>query len=353
MNGKPLTERRKSEHLVPFRRGEDPTSGSPWFEFVRLVHTALPEMSVDEADVSATFAGRAFCAPVLITGMTGGTPEAGDINRSLARVASRLGIAFGVGSQRAMIENPSLVETYRVRSVAPDVFLAGNIGAVQLARLPLWRVREALDLIEADALCIHLNPAQEMAQPEGDRDFRGQVQAIGQVVAALGRPVIVKEVGLGLSREVGHVLRDAGVRLVDVAGAGGTSFVKIEAERGGIDAQRGVPDDWGIPTAASLYEVADLGFEVIASGGIRSGFDAAKALALGAKMVGVAAPVLQAWFRGGEEAVERWLWRLIEGLKTAMVLTGCRNVEDLHRTPRVIVGPLAEWVRARMGPGAA
>lgn len=350
MDATPPTERRKREHLDLFRgeRGAT-TAGSPWFECVHLVHQALPEMAAGEVVVSTTFAGRVFEAPLFITGMTGGTEEARDINRGLARVASRLGIAFGVGSQRAMIENTALVETYRVRAAAPDVFLAGNIGATQLARLPLPRIREALDLIEADALCVHLNPAQEMAQPEGDRDFRGVVGAIAEAVAGLGRPVIVKEVGCGLSREAGRTLRAAGVRWVDVAGTGGTSFVRVETERGGVmgDPEWAALDAWGIPTAAALTEVAGLGFEVIASGGVRTGIHAAKAVALGARMVGVAAPVIQAWFRAGEEEVERWLRRLIEGLRTAMVLTGCRTLDDLARAPRVLTGPIAEWVRAR------
>ncbi len=344
------TERRKRQHLDPFRGGARATSvGSPWFDQVLLVHQALPEMAADEVVLSTTFAGRLFQAPLFITGMTGGTEEARDINRGLARVASRLGIAFGVGSQRAMIENPALTETYRVRAAAPDVFLAGNVGAAQLARLPLARIREALDLIEADALCVHLNPAHEMAQPEGDRDFRGVVGAIAEAVAGLGRPVIVKEVGCGLSREVARTLCAAGVRYVDVAGMGGTSFVRVEVERGGMtaDPEWAALDTWGIPTAAALTEVAGLGLEVIASGGVRSGLDAARAVALGARMVGVAAPVIQAWFRGGEEEVERWLRRLLRGLRTAMVLTGSRTLDDLARAPRVLTGPLAEWVRAR------
>ncbi len=349
LGGMDTTEKRKREHLQPFREGKSRDVGSAWFEHVHLVHQALPEMAVDDVDLTTTFCGRVFCAPVFITGMTGGTEEARDINRGLARVAFRMGLAFGVGSQRAMIENPALAETYRVRGVAPDVFLAGNIGAVQLARLPLARVREALDLIEADALCVHLNPAQEMAQPEGERDFRGLLDAIAEAVAGLGRPVIVKEVGCGLSREVARTLWGVGVRQVDVAGVGGTSFIRVEAERAGLgeDPQWVAFDGWGIPTAASLTEVAGLGLEVIASGGVRGGLDAAKAMALGARMVGVASPVIRAWFQGGEGLVERYLSRLLDGLKTAMVLTGCRTLQDLSRAPRVLSGPLAEWARAR------
>jgi len=345
-------ETRKREHLERVANAQEPAGrDGTWLDCVHLVHQALPESAFEDLDIRTEFAGRAFDAPLFVTGMTGGTPEAREINQGLARVATRLGIGFGLGSQRAMIEDPALGETYEVRREAPTVFLAGNIGGVQLARLRLEQIRDALRRVGADALCVHLNPAQELAQPEGDRDFRGVARAIACAVEGLGLPVIVKEVGCGLSREAGVALRDLGVRFVDVAGAGGTSWVEIEMDRAGL---RGDPEwealrGWGVPTAASLLEMDGLGFEVIASGGIRNGVQAARAIALGATLVGVAAPALRAWFHGGEVAVEDRLRRLLHGLKVAMLLTGCRNVADLRDAPRVLMGPLAEWARARCG----
>lgn len=319
-----------------------------WFEHVYLVHQALPDLSTDDIDLSQTFAGHVFAAPLFISGMTGGIERAAPLNRAFARVASRLGIPFGVGSQRAMLENPELTRTYCVRDVARDVFLVGNIGATALLKYSFSKIFDALDAIEANAVCVHLNPAQELAQPDGDRDFRGLLEAISDFVRASKRPVIVKEVGCGISRETGLALRKAGVAFVDVAGAGGTSFVRVERD-GSREGQWSALFGWGIPTAASLLEVCDLGFEVIGSGGIRTGLDAAKAIALGAKMVGVGAPLIQAWARGGEEAVWAWIRDVLEGLKIVMALTGSKNLAALSKTPKVIVGPLAEWARARLG----
>ncbi len=346
-------ESRKQEHLAPFRGDGVPSRGATtWLECVHLVHRALPEQHADEVDVSTIFAGRPFSAPLFVTGMTGGTAEAAAINRGIARVAGRLGIGFGLGSQRAMLADPRLASTYQVRDAAPDVFLAGNIGGTQLASTPLDQVREMLDRVGADALCVHLNPAQEMVQPEGDRDFRGVSEAIEDAVRGLGKPVIVKEVGAGISREVAERLRDLGVRHLDVAGVGGTSWVGAELVRrgGDPDPEAAAYWDWGIPTAAALAEVADLGFETIASGGIRNGLDVARSIALGATLAGTASPVIQAWFRGGEQAVADCLTGMIDGLKMAMVLPGSRNLADLRAAPRVITGGLLEWMRQRVKP---
>ncbi|MBM4398577.1 MAG: type 2 isopentenyl-diphosphate Delta-isomerase [Deltaproteobacteria bacterium] len=343
-------ERRKQEHLAPFRKGGVAArEATTWLECVRLVHCALPDLSVADVDLSTSFAGRTLRAPLFVTGMTGGTPEARLLNAEVARVAGRLGIGFGLGSQRAMIVDPGLAPTYEVRAAAPDVFLAGNIGGVQLASLPLEAVARMLETVGADALCVHLNPAQELVQPEGDRDFRGVLDAIRRAVRGLPVPVIVKEVGAGISRETAIRLRDAGVRCLDVAGVGGTSWVGVEAVRRGSESDPELRAlwDWGLPTAAAVAEVADLGLEVIASGGIRTGVEAARALALGASVAGVAAPVASAWFEGGEEAVERVLSRMIDGVRAAFVLTGSRSLADLRAAPRIVTGPLREWIEAR------
>ncbi|MBI5526406.1 MAG: type 2 isopentenyl-diphosphate Delta-isomerase [Deltaproteobacteria bacterium] len=349
-NGRTRTRKRKQDHLDLFRgRGVSARGQTTWLECVRLLHQALPEMDLAEADISASFAGRTFRAPFFITGMTGGTAKAAAINKTLARVAEAHGIGFGLGSQRAMLEEPRLLATYEVRSAAPDVFLAGNIGGVQAAATPAGRIREMLERIRADALCIHLNPAQEMVQPEGDRTFSGVLDAVATLVRELPVPVIVKETGAGLSRESAQRLKDAGVRHIDVAGAGGTSWVGAEVLR----RRRGRgPDfsefwDWGIPTAAALSEVEGLGLDVIGSGGLRTGLDAAAAIALGATLAGVAAPVIRAYFSGGARSVDRLLQSIEEGLKAAMVLTGSRTFSDLRAVPRVITGDLLEWRRQR------
>lgn len=345
------TEQRKREHLAPFREGEVRAAGqTAWFEHVHLVHQALPEVDASEVDVSARFAGRDLGAPLMILGMTGGTASAKAINRDLARVAERLGIALGLGSQRAMLAAPDLASSYAVRDVAPGVFLAGNLGGVQLARTPIDKVRDLVARVGADALCIHLNPAQELVQPEGDRDFRGIEAAIASAVRELPVPILVKEVGAGIGRETAIRLRDLGVRFVDVGGAGGTSWVGVELKRRGKagNADLCAFEGWGIPTAAAIVEVSDLGMEVVASGGIRTGLEVAKAIALGASIAGVAAPVLRAWFDGGAAGVSRWLEDLIDGLRTAMVLTGSRRLTDLRTAPRVLTGPLLDWMRQRV-----
>ena len=209
-------EQRKRDHLAPFRHGGvEARRTTAWFEHVQLIHSALPELSMDQIDLSARFCGRRFLAPLFITGMTGGTQEAGRINRELAAVAQKLGIGFGLGSGRAMLVDQGLIPTYQVRDAAPEVFLAWNLGGVQLPHTPVDRIRRALDVLDADAICVHLNPAQELMQPEGDRDFTGVLDAIGRLVAALDRPVIVKETGAGISRAVGLALHRVGVRHVD------------------------------------------------------------------------------------------------------------------------------------------
>jgi isopentenyl-diphosphate delta-isomerase len=341
------TSQRKRDHLQPFRQGGvGARSATTLLECVLLEHRALPELAEDELELGAELAGHRFAAPLFITGMTGGTAEAAAINCALARVAERLGIGFGLGSQRAMPEDPSLAAGYDVRAAAPRVFVAGNIGAVQLRRLAPSAVRDMLDRVGANALCVHLNAAQEMMQPEGDRDFRGLGDAIGRVVQELDRPVIVKETGAGISRAVGLELGRLGVRHLDVAGAGGTSWVGVELQRAGREAEtEGLAFwDWGVPTAASLVGLADSGLELIGSGGIRTGLDVARAIALGARLCGMAGPVIGAYFQGGEQAAEQLLRGVLRGLRTAMLLTGSRTLGELRAAPRRIAPPLADWL---------
>lgn len=344
------TRMRKRDHLEPFRHGSVPSRAQThWLTCVELVHQALPELALNEIDLSASLAGHPLRAPLMITGMTGGTEEARDINQTLARAAGRLGLAFGVGSGRAMLEDPSLTATYDVRDSAPDAFLCWNLGGVQVCRHSVDQIRRALDALRLDAICVHLNPAQELAQPEGDRDFRGVLKGIAELVRRLERPVIVKETGAGLSRETGRRLFDVGVRTVDAAGVGGTSWVGVELLRSDRAEDPEVRPlwDWGLPTAAAVAELQGVGLEVIASGGIRTGLEAAQAIALGASAVGVAAPLLQAYYEGGEEAILGRLEALLSGLRRALLLTGCRDLSALQKAPRVIADPLRCWLEQR------
>jgi len=306
----------------------------------------LPELAFDAVDTTTELLGKTLRAPLLVTGMTGGTDEAAAINRDLARVAETLGIAFGLGSQRAMQREPGLAYTFAVREHAPTTLVLANLGAVQAAASPTAAVAQLVRAVGADALCVHLNPAQELVQPGGDRDFRGGLDAIARLVRELPVPVVVKETGCGVSRRVAERLAAVGVRTLDVSGAGGTSWVKVEALRADA-AQRRLGEafaNWGIPTAASLAGVRGLGLDVIASGGIRSGLDVAKAIALGARVAGVALPVFRAYRAGGTDGAVAFIEELMTGLRTAMVLTGTRDLRALAQTPLVLGSRLRDWM---------
>ena len=312
-------------------------------------------MSFDAVDVGVDFLGRSLRAPLLITGMTGGTPEAFAVNRDLATVAERCGLAFGLGSQRVMQRDPSIQWTFAVRELAPSTVLLANIGLVQATQQSTDAVGELVAAVRADALCIHLNPAQEMVQAEGDRDFRGGLATIERLCRELAVPVIVKETGCGISRPVAVALREAGVRTIDVAGAGGTSWVQVEALRGD-DRSRDLGallSTWGIPTAASLACLDGLGLDLIASGGVRSGLDMAKALALGARLCGAALPIYRAYCAGGIGAATALVDQLIEQLKAAMLLTGSGSLATLAQQPVVLAPRLRGWIEACAAPRGA
>jgi isopentenyl-diphosphate delta-isomerase len=313
---------------------------------VELLHDSLPELSVDDIDLSVDVMGKTLSAPLLITGMTGGADEALEINRTLATVAEELGIAFGVGSQRAMLQHPELAETYQVREQAPSALLFGNIGAVQAAELSLSEAEDLVDTIGADALCIHLNPGQEMIQPEGDRDFRGCVDAISRLADELDVPVIAKETGCGLSPRTLQKLKDAGLDWVDTSGAGGTTWVGVEALRAPAE-EKDVGEifwDWGVPTAASIVYARTKGFNVIGSGGLRSGLDAARAVALGASLAGMALPWLRSAYNGGVDAAMEFGNTTLRALEVACLLTGSPNIDALRRAPRILGARLQHWI---------
>ena len=327
-------------------------------EDVRLIHDALPELSVDEIDMGVTLFGKKLRAPILIAAMTGGTDAAGEVNRELAAIAEELGYAFGLGSQRAMHVRQESAATYRVRERAGSTVLLGNLGVVQASAMTTAQVRALVDEVGADALCIHLNPAMELVQADGDRDFRGGLETLQRLTEELGVPVIVKETGCGLSRSVGLRLRGIGVRHVDVSGAGGTSWVAVElrrAEQREDERGRALGEamrNWGVPTAVSVALLQPLGFDtIIATGGVATGLDAARAIALGAHVVGIARPVLQAFHSGGRAGAIAALGRVETELRATMLLTGSRDLSALRRAPRVIGGELAAYVEQLGGNG--
>ncbi|UCH30706.1 MAG: type 2 isopentenyl-diphosphate Delta-isomerase [Myxococcales bacterium] len=340
-------EKRKADHLdlcatdeVAFRQR------TTLFECVRLVHQSLPETSYQSIDTRVRLLGKELRAPLLIAAMTGGHERAAEINQALASIANELGYAFGLGSQRAMQKRPETRWTYQVRKHAPDALLFGNVGVVQARDMATEDIAQMLDEVGADALCVHMNPAMELVQPEGDRDFSGGLQTFQRLWAELDLPVIAKETGNGISREVAEKLRSIGIRHADTSGAGGTSWVGVETLRAD-DEGRALGEalwDWGIPTAASVRYCVDAGLTTIATGGIRTGMDVAKAIALGASCAGIARNVYRAFLEGGIDGARAFLLQIERELRSVMLLCGAKSVEELQRTPRIVTGELRDWV---------
>ena len=327
-----VTEKRKREHIETVLNSDVSAKGiTTGFDRYFFDHIAVPEINLSEINLSSTLFGRELVAPILISSMTGGTDTAHEINKNLASAAQSCGIAMGLGSQRAAIEDETLIYSYKVRSVAPDILLFANIGAVQLNYgYNSDHALRAVDMIEADALYLHLNSLQEAVQEEGDTDWRGLYNKIEKLVREVQVPVIVKEVGNGISADVAKRLAYCGVSGIDVAGAGGTSWSEVEAYRQTNNLQRRIAhtfSGWGIPTALALDEVhaAVPDIPVFASGGLRSGIDVAKALRLGASLCGVATPTLGDASKNAK-AVHEGLTAIIEELRITAFCTGARDL---------------------------
>lgn len=334
--------KRKEEHLhIALNNDVAFKQVSTGFEDYYFVHNALPEVDLTEVDTSTCLFGKALSAPLVISSMVGGIEEARHINRNLAQAAQAMGLAMGVGSQRCFVDDRSTISTYQVRDVARDILLFANLGAVQLNYgYGISECRLAVEVIGADALILHLNPVQEALQPEGNTNFAGLLGKIEQICAELSVPVIVKEVGCGISEDVARRLASVGVAGIDVAGAGGTSWTEIERYRACHEVTGNVAAtfaSWGIPTADSIGMVRRGAprLTLIASGGIRTGLDVAKAIALGADAAGIAAPLLKAAGISAE-LVMGFLEEVIQGLRISMFCTGAVSLKELKNSPLLV-----------------
>ena len=350
------TENRKAEHIkICLDEKTQARKATAGFEDVQFVHRALPEVDKAKIDLSTTVFGHKFSAPLIVGAMTGGVTEATRINAAIAEAVETLHLGMGVGSQRAAIENPKLAKTFSIaRKKAPNAFLIANIGGIQLVHgCGVKEVKKAVEMIDADAVAVHLNVLHEAVQPEGQTNFKGVLSKIGEIADELDKPVIVKETGAGIAAEDAKKLEAAGVKAIDVGGMGGTSFAAVEYYRTTgqeNSVQHFLGDvfwDWGIPTVVSLAETTQaVKIPVIASGGVRTGTDVAKALALNACLASVSQPALQAAVKVAK-GTENMLSLLIEELRAVMFLVGAEKVRDLAKTPIVVTGKTAEWLKTR------
>ncbi|MFH0897247.1 MAG: type 2 isopentenyl-diphosphate Delta-isomerase [Candidatus Bathyarchaeota archaeon] len=348
------TKRRKTEH-IDICVGKDVQARfiSTGLEDIYPIHRALPEISLEEIDASTKLFGHRLAAPIVIEGMTGGTEKAAKINEALAEAAEGFKIALGVGSQRAALEDPGLAYTFKVaRDKAPHALLIGNLGAPQIiGEDGLTNVQRAVKMIDAGAFAIHLNSLQEAMQLEGTTSFKGLSQKIREITSKVQVPIIAKETGAGFASEEAKILGEVGVKGIDIGGAGGTSWAAVESYRARVRLNRSrerlgnVFWDWGIPTAVSTIEVSqNTQLTVIASGGIRTGVDIAKSIALGADAVGLAIPFLKPALEG---KLNNTLQTLIDEVKTAMFLMGAKSIKELKRSPLIITGRTAQWLSLR------
>ncbi len=345
--------KRKDDHLdLCTNAAVGFASKTTLLEQVELLHNALPELHADAIDTSVTLFGKRLRAPIIIAAMTGGTARATAINQALASVAEQRGLGFGLGSQRPMLSDFD-DSSYRLRELAPSCLLLGNLGGVQARAIGTERLAELAAAVGADAMCLHLNPAMEIIQAAGDRDFRGVLAAAGQAAAELPVAVVAKETGCGMTGALAQRLVEVGVKHVDVSGAGGTSWVAVETERARLAASstRSLGEalrEWGVPTAASVAQVraVDEIETVIATGGIQSGLDVARSLALGANAAGLARPILQALMGSGPTGVLRLIDTIEAELRAVMLLCGAGSIAELRRAPMVIGPQLQSWIAA-------
>lgn len=343
---------RKFEHIKIVLDKDVEYKVDNWFDYVYPIHISLPEIDIDDVDTAVEFLGRRFSHPILIDSMTGGTEKAYKINEALAGIASKYDIPVSCGSQKAGLIDESLVYTYRVfRDVCPNCFLIANIGGMDIVDDPVGVAEKVVSMIEADALAIHLNPLQEAVQHESKPMYSSVLNSIESICESIDVPVIVKETGAGISMGVAKALEGVGVAAINISGAGGTSWAAVEVYRNLLREDKLMAEvgktywNWGIPTAASLLEVASsVNIPVIASGGIRNGIHVLKSLILGAKLAGLAAPLLKAYYKG---ELDFFMEKLVSEVRVGMFLVGARNVHDLSKVDYVITGDLWLWCKQR------
>ncbi|HEX7257235.1 MAG TPA: type 2 isopentenyl-diphosphate Delta-isomerase [Nitrososphaeraceae archaeon] len=347
-----IMSRKKDGIDIPLSNNVQSRFISNYLEYVKFIHNALPEIDFDEIQTATEFLDYKFGAPIIIDSMTGGTPEALKINARLGALAETFGFGMGLGSQRAGLKSDSLAETYSIaRKNAPSAFLIANIGGAQLAEgLDIKMIEKIISMIDANALVIHLNPLQELIQPEGEPKYRGVLEKISKITESISIPIIVKEVGAGISREVALILEKAKVNCINIAGSGGTSWAgieKIRANKVKNDVKEHLGElfwDWGIPTALSLIEVRNsVEIPLIASGGIRNGLEIAKCISLGANMCAMAYPFLKVASES-KESLFKFSEQIITELKGTMFLTGSSNISDLSKSRLILTGELADMV---------
>ncbi len=353
--GEDQTVSRKGDHVDIILSQDVQARVNAWDDVV-LLHEALPEVDRDQIDTSTELLNRRLAAPVMVASMTGGYDGAETINDRLAEAAAHHGIGMGVGSQRAMLTDPSQASTYEVINKHDVPFVAANIGAPQLIpqgdepALEVDQIQHLIEAIDADALVVHLNYLQEIVQPEGDTEAAGVIQAIERLVTDVDLPVIAKETGAGMTRRTAMALAEAGCAAIDVGGLSGTTFAAVERERAEqAGSQRHVDlgdlyRDWGVPTPVATVEAAGTGEAVIATGGIRHGLDVARAIALGATCAGTASAVLRPANQGPEE-LDAFLTGLVDQLATAMFLTGCETTDELAQAPLTVRGASRTWLQ--------
>jgi len=346
-----LIERRKGDH-VEICANEDLSQDYVYWDDIKLVHNPLPEVDLDEVDTSITLFGRRLSAPLIISAMTGGYGKAEEINRNLASVAEKFGVGMGVGSQRAALENPEVARTYSVIKDYEIPLRIGNLGMPQLIKqgegdpLGIEHGRAAMEMVDAHILAVHMNYLQEIVQPEGDTKSKGGLKALERFAAAL--PVLAKETGAGIPREAALRLKKAKVKGLDVGGLGGTSFAAVEyyrAKSAGDNARVNIGKtfwDWGIPTPVAVV-VANVGLPLVATGGIRSGLDVARAVTIGASSAGMAGRLLPAALEG-KEALEHEMRVMIDELKAAMFLVGAKDMKELAASKAIVTGRSKEWL---------
>jgi len=350
---------RKDEHILLVSTENIESHDTTWLEYVKFVHNTLPEINMDDISLSSEFLGKKISSPIIIGAMTGGTELTKKINAKLAKAAQKYQIPMMVGSQRVILDHPETKDTFSiVRENAPDVPIVGNIGMAQIASSANFEyVNQIIENINADALAIHLNVIQEVIQPEGDKEFSGTIDKIRALKNQINIPLVIKETGCGISKEIARKFIKIGIDYIDVAGLGGTSWVAVEYFRAKKYNEESKMDlgktfwDWGIPTAASILEVSSVidnssNTKIIGSGGIKNGMEIAKAIRIGAEHAAIAKQFLKVALEG-QNSIEKFIEKLLRELRITMLLTGSKNVEDLKHAPIVISSLLKEWLEER------